>query len=328
MSNELWILFFHPRLAEHRGVFGFGICQHCDIPWQPCTSIMDTSRKAVFTSLDDIFVDIYVRFLINLPEEEKSSFERLGFAIEQAFWFYEDFFREPNPKDLPKHNLKSFGSEIFRKFPSLLCPFDQNVQVLFDDFFEYKSRIPTYGAIILNDGSSKCLMVRGWSSKQSWGFPKGKISKNEQPHECAIREVIEETGYNISAQLDPDKYIEVTSKEHKTRLYVVLGVSENTPFAPLARKEIGSISWHPLSTLSKQSDSSRYYNVKPFIGRLFKLLKQLKSKESFPAAEAAALPSQEPFVIQQEKSKPSLQELQKGLRAFIKELMEAYPPPF
>lgn len=298
------------------------------IPRQPCTSTMDNRHKAVFTSLDDIFVDIYVRFLINLPEEEKSSFERLGFAIEQAFWFYEDFFREPNSKDLPKYNLKGFGTAILEKFPALLCPFDQNVQVLLDDFFEYKSRIPTYGAIILNDNSSKCLMVRGWSAKQSWGFPKGKISKNEQPHECAIREVIEETGYNISAQLDPERYVEATSKEHKARLYVVLGVSENTPFAPLARKEIGSISWHPLSTLAKQLDSSCYYNVKPFMGKLFKLLKQLKGKTSTPAAETVDPVAQEPFVVQQERATPNLQELQEGLRVFIKEMMEKYPPPF
>lgn len=32
-------------------------------------------------------------------------------------------------------------------------------------------------------------MVKGWNSKSSWGFPKGKINKDEKESECAIREV-------------------------------------------------------------------------------------------------------------------------------------------
>ena len=35
----------------------------------------------------------------------------------------------------------------------------------------------------------KVLMVKGWNAKASWGFPKGKINKDEKESECAIREV-------------------------------------------------------------------------------------------------------------------------------------------
>jgi 8-oxo-dGTP pyrophosphatase MutT (NUDIX family) len=50
-------------------------------------------------------------------------------------------------------------------------------------------RVPVCGAIIVNETFDKVLLVKGWSSKSSWGFPKGKINKDEPEIDCAIREV-------------------------------------------------------------------------------------------------------------------------------------------
>lgn len=49
------------------------------------------------------------RFVVNVPEDELRSFERICFQIEQAHWFYEDFFREQNPS-LPRLSLRDFAS--------------------------------------------------------------------------------------------------------------------------------------------------------------------------------------------------------------------------
>ena len=49
--------------------------------------------------------------------------------------------------------------------------------------------IPTMGAILLDPAMEKCLLVRGWSKAAGWGFPKGKISKEEADGACAAREV-------------------------------------------------------------------------------------------------------------------------------------------
>ncbi len=35
--------------------------------------------------------------------------------------------------------------------------------------------MPVFGAILLNPTLDKCLMVKGWKSGASWGFPKGKV---------------------------------------------------------------------------------------------------------------------------------------------------------
>lgn len=49
------------------------------------------------------------RFIINVPEAELSSVERICFQVEQAHWFYEDFIRELRP-ELPSFQLKTFSA--------------------------------------------------------------------------------------------------------------------------------------------------------------------------------------------------------------------------
>ena len=44
------------------------------------------------------------------------------------------------------------------------------------------------GAIILDPTMEKCLLVRGWRSVDGWGFPTGKINKDEADDACAVRE--------------------------------------------------------------------------------------------------------------------------------------------
>lgn len=55
------------------------------------------------------------RFILNVPDEELLSVERILFQIEQAHWFYEDFIREQNTS-LPSFSLKNFSAKyiLFR----------------------------------------------------------------------------------------------------------------------------------------------------------------------------------------------------------------------
>ena len=53
------------------------------------------------------------------------------------------------------------------------------------------------GALILNHGMNKCLMVFQKSSKL-WGVPKGQKEKNEDSFVCMVREVKEEVGLNLN----------------------------------------------------------------------------------------------------------------------------------
>lgn len=114
-------------------------------------------NSSVFESLEEVLEDIYVRFLIYLPEEERMTFERLGFQLEQAYWFYEDFYREPNENSLPKMSFAQFGTAIMKQFPNLAVPFGKNFSTLFNQFASYKSNIPTCGAILVNKEMTKVL---------------------------------------------------------------------------------------------------------------------------------------------------------------------------
>jgi ADP-ribose pyrophosphatase YjhB (NUDIX family) len=50
-------------------------------------------------------------------------------------------------------------------------------------------------AICFNE-NAEVLMVRS-NDSEGWGVPSGRIEKGETPEECCIREVKEETGYDV-----------------------------------------------------------------------------------------------------------------------------------
>lgn len=235
--------------------------------------------------LDVILDDLSARFIINLPEEELSSVTRICFGLEQAHWFYEDFFRPQHPT-LPSVNLRAFTAALFSHCP-LLWKFSGQHEAAFDDFLKYKTRVPVRGAIMLNREMSKCVLVKGWKASASWGFPKGKIDQGEEDANCAVREVLEECGFDVSKYLKADEYIDMVMREQTVRLYVVTGVPLETKFEPQTRKEISKIDWFALDDLptykkdaskEQMKQSAKYYMVAPFVGPLRKWIKRHKSK--------------------------------------------------
>lgn len=248
--------------------------------------------------LSHVLDDLCSRFIINLPEEELHSFERICFQIEAAHWFYEDFYREHDPK-LPPASLKLFARQMFEHC-ALLRPYlaEHSIDEIFASFTHYKTRVPVCGAILLNTALDKCLLVKGWHSRSSWGFPKGKINKDEPELECAKREVYEETGFQIpDGLITEEDYIEFTKNEQRVRLYIVPYVSENTPFAPRTRKEISKIKWHLIKELpsynSKQTPGVRktenFFMVSPVVGRLKKWIQVRRQRDKrIPGAALAA----------------------------------------
>ncbi|MCH85002.1 mRNA-decapping enzyme subunit 2-like, partial [Trifolium medium] len=70
----------------------------------------------------------------------------------------------------------------------VLKPYVAHIDDIFKDFTSYKVRVPVTGAIILDETFERCLLVKGWKGS-SWSFPRGKKSKDEEDHACAVREV-------------------------------------------------------------------------------------------------------------------------------------------
>ncbi|KKK15481.1 hypothetical protein ARAM_001344 [Aspergillus rambellii] len=242
--------------------------------------------------LEDWLDDLCVRFIINLPREELESVERICFQVEEAQWFYEDFIRPLDPA-LPSLSLKAFALRIFQHCPLMANWSRYHHMTAFSEFLAYKTRVPVRGAIMLNQEMDEVVLVKGWKKGSNWSFPRGKINKDEKDLDCAIREVYEETGYDIreaglvKAENDV-KFIEITMREQHMRLYVFRGVPQDAYFEPRTRKEISKIEWYKLSDLptlkkSKQYDqglaaanANKFYMVAPFMHPLKKWIAQQK----------------------------------------------------
>ncbi|EFY85604.1 decapping enzyme Dcp2, putative [Metarhizium acridum CQMa 102] len=255
--------------------------------------------------LEDWLDDLCVRFIINLPQEDLSSVARICFQVEEAQWFYEDFIRPLDPT-LPSMSLRTFCLRIFQHCPLLASFSVENHTKAFEEFLQYKTRVPVRGAIMLNHAMDSVVLVKGWKKGANWSFPRGKINKDEDDLDCAVREVYEETGLDLrAAGLVPTekkpKYIEISMREQQLRLYVFRDIPTDTKFQPRTRKEISKIQWYKLSELPAfrkkgaqiQNDTgngpavNKFYMVAPFLVPLKKWIysqKKLNDKRATSGA--------------------------------------------
>jgi len=163
-------------------------------------------------------------------------------------------------------------------------------QTLYSQFLDYRGQVPVCGAVLLNESADKCVLVRGWKSR-SWGFPKGKINQHEKMVECAVREVLEEVGYDCSSKINEHLFVEGFLKDTKVRLYVISGVPETHSFMTRTRKEIREIKWFDIKYLpsdekSDSQDAARFWSIVPFLHRLRHLLHKLKSSSKRPPVKS------------------------------------------
>lgn len=183
-----------------------------------------------------------------MPEEERKDLVRICFQIELAHWFYLDFYCAEDSRKLKSCTLKEFTTRIFQHIP-FLQPHVPHIDTVIEQWRGYKQSVPTFGAIVLNEDLTKVLLVQSYWAKNSWGFPKGKVNEDEEPSHCAVREVLEETGFDISDLIDEKEYISSTIHDQLVRLYIISGVGMNTKFKPKTRKEIKKVEWFALADL-------------------------------------------------------------------------------
>ncbi|GAV52701.1 hypothetical protein ZYGR_0AG06920 [Zygosaccharomyces rouxii] len=212
------------------------------------------------SSLDRVFEDLLVRFVINCPPEDLSSVERELFHFEEASWFYTDFVKLMNPT-LPSFKIKSFAKNIIRLCP-LVWKWDIQADEALQKFSQYKKSIPVRGAAIFNEKLNKILLVKGTES-DSWSFPRGKISKDEDDVACCVREVREEIGFDLTDYIDENQFIERNIQGKNYKIFIISGVSENYNFKPQVRNEIEKIEWRDFRKIQKtmHKSSVRYYLI-------------------------------------------------------------------
>ncbi|KAF0980826.1 hypothetical protein FDP41_013309 [Naegleria fowleri] len=242
-------------------------------------------------SLDDIILELVVKFIMNCPEEEHENFDRLFFQIEEAFWFYLDFYREQNPS-LPKFNLNQFADQVFLVCPHLQ-PFRKSVDEHIQSFISYKTSVPVCGVILLDETLENILLVKGYNSK-SWSFPRGKINQDEEEFACAIREGREEVGFDCSPYLLKDQFLEGRFNEQLVKLFIAPFVPSSTKFLTQTRKEISQIAWFNIADIIKKQARGNFWPVKPFLSDLQQWVSKFKTGNRLASIPKKQTPSSPP----------------------------------
>ena len=226
------------------------------------TTTTTTKKMDLKTAVNDVVA----RFILSWPEEIPLDSIRLFFQLEQAHWFYEDFYADKY-ESLPHfHSLKKFCHMIIHSSNVFTSKHRSEFAKMYNVFTKYKAAVPAYGAILINSKRDKMLMAESWHNKV-WGFPKGKINEGEKESAGAIREVMEEVGYDITSKLREEDYIEITSKGASgkvTKLFIVCNVPEKFKFQPRVRKEIRSVRWFRINSVAKQSWRQKNSHVGDF----------------------------------------------------------------
>ncbi|CEF69402.1 m7GpppN-mRNA hydrolase [Strongyloides ratti] len=158
----------------------------------------------------------------------------------------------------------------------------------------YTVNIPRYGCILLNSSLNSILMVKSVESIDTWNLPKGKIKLNEYPHECAIRETYEETGF-YSFDVTYKLFIDAKIGKKYFGYFIVLNVPMNYKFVTRSPYEINDIQWVLIkdifkctrpnietivenSTLNKTTKREpKFRQVFPIIQKLLVVIENLKT---------------------------------------------------
>ncbi|KAB8296361.1 hypothetical protein EYC80_009122 [Monilinia laxa] len=262
-----------------------------------------TDRKLQLEEEFQRLDDLCVRFILNVPAADLEHVPRICFQIEEAHWYYEDFIR-PLDSSLPSMTLRNFSLKIFSHCP-LLQEFPETEHMrAFQEFMDYKGRVPVRGVILLNAEMDSVVLVKGWKKGANWSFPRGKINKDEDDLTCAIREAFEETGYDVerSGLVAQDRSLveglDVTGHGQQIRLYPFRDVPMDTFFEPQTRKEISRIQWWRLSDLpgynkkgqqqhqpEAAANANKFYMVAPFLPKLKKWIFNQKREDTKMAAK-------------------------------------------
>ena len=206
-----------------------------------------------------MIADIASRFIVNLPDSELRSFDRLLYHLQCASWFYNDHLRfQYNTRYL---STRRFCHMMFST-SDILRPYLSQFDRLYTAFVDYMNNIPVFGCMIWSPCRTHVLLVRGPTGY--WSFPKGKRDQDECGLDCARREVLEETGFDVRPFLHKDS-VSVTRHVYN-RILTMYDVVALDMFPIIHENrdttEVTDIRWVQVDQITSRN---RYPTVLPFL---------------------------------------------------------------
>ena len=92
--------------------------------------------------------------------------------------------------ELNAHTIKTMIHEMLQLKVHAGVFFNKNLNELKKSFFKKFTLVLAAGGLVMNEKKEPLLIFR----RGKWDLPKGKLDKDEKPEDCAVREVLEETG--------------------------------------------------------------------------------------------------------------------------------------
>lgn len=250
---------------------------------------------------EDVLDELEFRFISNMVEYEINDDIRVCFHLELAHWYYIDHMVEDNEKYI---GCPSVGSRDFTiqmcQHCRVLKKYAHRADEVIAKFREYKSSVPTYGAILVDPEMEYVLLVQSYFSKgNNWGFPKGKINQDEPPRDAAIRETFEETGFDFGIHSEREKRFQRFINDGMVRLYLVKNVPKDFNFAPQTRKEIRKIEWFKINDLPTDKtdelpaylQGNKFFMVMPFVRDIQVFIQKEKDKIRRKKTEKVNVPA-------------------------------------
>jgi 8-oxo-dGTP pyrophosphatase MutT (NUDIX family) len=155
---------------------------------------------------------------------------------------------------LDAHTIKSMIHEMQLEKIHAGVFYHPDLQVLKKEFFRKFTLVKAGGGLVMNNNSDVLLIYR----RGKWDLPKGKQDKGETLEDCAVREVMEETGLKKLALenlllITYHTYHEGTKFIMKESHWYAMKVNGDQKLVPQTEEDIVEIKW------VKPSDLKNYY---------------------------------------------------------------------
>lgn len=209
-------------------------------------------------ALSSVLRKLIIQHFKSFNLETRQIDEDLFQDTQRAFYEYSDKCRVQDPS-LPEMEEPLFYESLFRELDCLPHGVASAREAASKTRDVYRNRARA-GAILISEDQKNVLMVRGNRHPSKFGFPKGRNESGESLQQTAIREVKEETGYDIIiSEQDISMAYRGYNCNSPITLFFIHDVheEEDHKMEPICSEEIAEISWVPLSNLPNRPSGTK-----------------------------------------------------------------------